>query len=290
MAFRFDDDYRARLLALPTLVRRGGGSPEGAAGGLKGGRVEFHDHRPYVQGDDVRDVDWHGYLRLDQLLVKEYAKDEAPEVVIVLDRSASMGAGGSSKDRVAREVAGGLAYVALAARCPAAVMLCAEGGPVTVGSWRSHRKIDHVLSLIEGLGDPDGRTHLAGLRHLRPPSVSGRVTFVLSDFLVDPLPVEVMVAIGRGAGSGCLLHVVTEEERHPVVPEACTLVDPESHGRLVVPDAASLLQAYAEELAAHEEAVARLAGAHRIGFGRVGDAHLFERTIVDVLAERGARS
>lgn len=290
MAFRFDDDYRPRLLALPALVRRGGGSPEGAAGALKGGRVEFRDHRPYVPGDDVRDLDWHGYLRLDQLLVKEYAKDEAPEIVIVLDRSASMGAEGSSKDRVVRELAGGLAYVALSSRCPVAIMVCAEGGPVTVGAWRSSRKVDQVLSMLEGLGDPDGTTYLGGLRHLRPPPPSGRVTFVLSDFLVDPLPAEVMVALGRGSGSGCLLHVVTDRERHPDLPEACTLVDPETRRRLVVPDGAALAVAYAEELAAHEDAVARLAGAHGLVATRVGDVDPFERTIVGVLAAKGARA
>ena len=288
MAFRFSHDYRARLLALPAMVRRGGGSPEGAAGALKGGRVEFREHRPYVAGDDVRDLDWHGYLRLGQLLVKEYARDEAPEIVVVLDRSASMAA--AVKDRVARELAAALAYVGLAARCPATVMVCAEGGPVTVGTWRSHRKVDQVLAMIEGLGNADGATHVGSLRHLKTPSASGRVTFVGSDFLVDPLPAEAMVALARGTGAGCLVHVVTEDERHPALPEACTLVDPESGDRMVGPDGGALTAAYLRELASHEDAVAALARRHGLTSATVGDRLPFERTMIAMLAGRGVRS
>lgn len=288
MPFTFSDDYRARLLALPAMVRRGGGSPEGVAGALKGGRVEFRDHRPYVAGDDVRDLDWHGYLRLDQLLVKEYARDEAPEIVVVLDRSASMG--GEGKDRIARELAGALAYVGLAARCPATVMVCAEGGPVTVGTWRSHRKVDQVLAMIAGLGDVDGATHVGSLRHMRPPGASGRVTFVVSDFLVDPLPAEAMVAVARGAGAGCLVHVVSETERRPALPDACTLVDPESGARLVVPDGRVLESAYLRELAAHEDAVAQLARRHGLTSVTVGDRLPFEQTVVAMLAGKGVRA
>ncbi len=288
MAFRFDDDFRARLLALPTLVRRGGGSPEGAGGTSKGGRVEFKDHRPYVHGDDVRDLDWHGYLRLDQLLIKEHTREEAPEVALLLDRSASMGGSPGEKDRLVRELCAGLGYVGLAARCPVTVMICAEGGPVTVGAWRSHRKVDQLLACLEGLGEPDGDTHLRGLRHLRPPSASGRVAFVLSDFLLDPLPAEMAVALARGAGSGCLLHVITDQERRPSLPGSCTLLDPESGERLFLADAAGVAAAYGRQLAEHEDAVARLAAGHGVASHRVGDGEPFEKTVAAVCGAQGA--
>jgi len=290
MDFRFSDDYRARLLALPRMVQRGRGASEGAAGALKGGRIEFQDHRPYVPGDDLRDLDWHAWLRHDALVTKEYSKDDAPEVVVVLDRSASMGEAGSGKDRIAREICGALVYLGLTSRCPSSVMVLAQGGPVTVGSWRSHRKLDRVLGLLEGLGPCGGGTWLSGLRHLRGASAAGRVVFLVSDYLVDPLPAEILVALSGGAGTGCLLHLVSGEERRPGLPESCTLTDPESSGRLFVPDGRALLEAYARELTAHEGAVTALAARHGLGSVICSDDVPFERTMRTVLARSGSRA
>ncbi|MAG55320.1 MAG: hypothetical protein CMJ83_03430 [Planctomycetes bacterium] len=289
MGFHFADDYRARLLALPTLLRRGGGAPEGAAGALKGGRIEFKDHRPYVQGDDPRDIDWNSWLRLDALVTKEYSRDEAPEVMVILDRSASMGITGEGKDRIAREIAGGLLYAGLSARCPVTAVLSAEGGPVTLGTWRTHRKVDEIIAMLEGLGECDGSTHLTGLRHLKPVAATGRVAFLVSDFLVESLPAEVAVALARGAGTGCFVHVVSEAERAPSLPAACTLVDPESSARMFVPQSSALVAAYAEELASHEEAVAALARRHGLGAAVVTDAKPFDRTVQALLAGKRSR-
>lgn len=289
MAFAFAADYRARLLALPALLMRGGAGEEGAAGARKGGRLEFREHRNYVAGDDPRDLDWNLYLRLDQLAIKEYEKADAPEVLVVLDRSASMGPAGSAKDRIAREVAGGLVYAALATGAAAAIAVPGEGGPVFLGRWASARRIDAVLGVLAGLGDPAGPTWLDGLRHLPPASGHGRVAFVVSDFLVDPLPAAAAAALARGAGGGCFVAVVTAEERHPGIPSPGTLSDPETGARLAVPDAASLLDAYAAELAAHEEAVAALARRHGLLVVPADGAQPFEGVVVRALAPERRR-
>ena len=53
-------------------------------GGLKGGRrsvkrgqsVEFADYRDYTLGDDLRQLDWNVYARLEQLFVKLFVEEE----------------------------------------------------------------------------------------------------------------------------------------------------------------------------------------------------------------------
>jgi uncharacterized protein (DUF58 family) len=288
VAFAFTDDYRARLLALPALVRLGGGAPDGLAGALKGGRLEFLDHRPYVPGDDAKDLDWHGYLRLDQLVIKQYASDDAPEVLVILDRSASMGGSGGGKDRIARELAGGLAYMGLSGGCPVVVALLAEGGPVTLGTYRSPRKVDQLLSMLQGLGDPVGASWFLGLRHLRGAPPAGRVAFLISDFLADPLPAAALAVLARGGNGGALIHLVAEAERHVDLREPGTIVDPESLETLAVSGGPGLVEAYAVELARHEEAVAALARRHRLTTTLVSDGQPFERSLLRVLAA-GAR-
>jgi len=287
MRFCFDPTYRSRLLGLPQLLARGGATESGAAGRLRGGRVEFHEHRAYVPGDDPRDLDWNLFLRLDQLAVKEYARDEAPEVLVILDRSASMGTPGSGKDRIVREVAGGLIWTALRKGAPASLLVLSSKGPVTLARYQSHRMLDRVLAQLEDLEDPAGPTHLSTLVRLGPSPASGRLAFLLSDFLVDPLPSAGILALATGDASGSLLQVMAEEERHPRLPVSTTLSDPETGARLPVPDAPALLVDYAEELARHEADVARLARTHTLRHVMVHDRVAFETGILAAL--RAAR-
>ena len=68
----FDEAFLRQLERLLLLMR----SP--VRGGLKGGRrsvkrgqsVEFADYREYTLGDDLRQLDWNVYARLEKLFVK----------------------------------------------------------------------------------------------------------------------------------------------------------------------------------------------------------------------------
>ena len=70
-------------------------------GGLKGGRrsvkrgqsVEFADYRDYTLGDDLRQLDWNVYARLEKLFVKLFVEEEDVTVTLLIDASASMAAG-----------------------------------------------------------------------------------------------------------------------------------------------------------------------------------------------------
>ena len=248
--------------------------------------MEFHDHRPYVPGDDPRDLDWSLYLRLEQLAIKEYARSEAPEVQIILDRSASMGAEGSGKDRIVREISAGIASAALLSAAPTSVFVLAETGPVAIGRYLSHRKLDLVLNALQTLPDPRGATHLAELIRIPAARAAGRLVFLLSDFLVDPLPTAALLALSRGSGTGCLLQVVAHEERHLRLHAARTLADPESTARLPVLHPAPLLEAYRAELTKHETAVAHLARAHALRHVVVSDHAPFEEAVLASIGRR----
>jgi Uncharacterized conserved protein (some members contain a von Willebrand factor type A (vWA) domain) len=68
----FDETFLRQLERLKLLLR------QAVRGGLKGGRrsvkrgrsVEFADYREYTLGDDLRQLDWNVYARLERLFVK----------------------------------------------------------------------------------------------------------------------------------------------------------------------------------------------------------------------------
>ena len=56
----------------------------------KGFSIEFAEHRQYVAGDDIRDLDWRVYAKSDRYYIKQYIEETNLRVVILLDASGSM--------------------------------------------------------------------------------------------------------------------------------------------------------------------------------------------------------
>ncbi len=110
MSALFDDAFLRKLESLRLAARRAvNGRREGErATRRRGGSAEFVSHRPYVQGDDLRAIDWNLYGRLGQLYVKEFARQEALPVRIAVDTTASM----APKFDYARRLALALALIA----------------------------------------------------------------------------------------------------------------------------------------------------------------------------------
>src|SRR3954454_3364818 len=79
-------DLRARLIVegLMTGMHR---SP------YQGISVEFAQHRPYVQGDDIRHIDWKVFGRSDKIYLKKYQEETNLHLICVVDASESMGYG-----------------------------------------------------------------------------------------------------------------------------------------------------------------------------------------------------
>jgi len=53
--------------------------------------VEFTEHRPYMQGDNLKDVDWKVYGKTEKYYIKQYEEETNLKSYILLDKSKSMG-------------------------------------------------------------------------------------------------------------------------------------------------------------------------------------------------------
>lgn len=108
----------AFVRALESLSLAGRRAPSGQAAGqwrsrTSGSSVEFSDYRTYAPGDEFRRIDWNAYARLERLFVRLYRAEEDLSLALIVDTSASMGWGRPSKGRLAAQLAGALAFVAL---------------------------------------------------------------------------------------------------------------------------------------------------------------------------------
>src|SRR5437660_9131735 len=106
-------DLRARLIVegLMTGMHR---SP------YQGISVEFAQHRPYVQGDDIRHIDWKVYGKTDKIYLKQYLEETNLHLICIVDASESMGYGSvGDKDALwtkydhATAIAASMSYMAI---------------------------------------------------------------------------------------------------------------------------------------------------------------------------------
>ncbi len=170
---------RLRLLRRQTMVGERMGdwrSWRTGAGGL------FADHRDYVPGDDLRYVDWNVYGRLGDLVVKRFEAEENLNLLLCVDRSASMQ---GAKSRRARRIAGALGHIALAHQehVRLAWLPTAGRGPMSVhrGRGRSAQLLGELAREGEA-GDTDHTRDIRPVLH----ALRGRgIAVVLSDFY-DP--------------------------------------------------------------------------------------------------------
>src|ERR1700712_3715646 len=78
---------------------------------------EFAEYQQYVEGDDLRHIDWNVYARTERLYLKRFKGETNMQLLILLDASASMtygsGTGSSKYTKLdyARYIAASLAYL-----------------------------------------------------------------------------------------------------------------------------------------------------------------------------------
>jgi len=82
---------------------------------FKGRGVEFEEVRPYVPGDEVRDIDWNVTARLGDPYVKRFVEERELTAMVVVDVSRSMrfGTAGAEKRDLAAELCAVLGFAAI---------------------------------------------------------------------------------------------------------------------------------------------------------------------------------
>jgi uncharacterized protein (DUF58 family) len=239
------------LLALTTRDRAHGQLRGAHRSRRVGTGMVFADYRPYSEGDDIRHIDWSIYLRLDRLILRLFEEEADLPVYVLIDASQSMGHGRGDKLECARKLAGALAYVTLLNHDRVNLAAFADGLRESLPTRRGRTQAGQVFRFLDDLA-AGGRTDLnaALRRYFSAPRTRGMVVLI-SDFL-DPAGFEEAFAVlRRFRHDVVVLHVISPEERDPVVPEEAVLVDAEEGTATEVEITPALLAAYRETFERH---------------------------------------
>jgi uncharacterized protein (DUF58 family) len=180
----------ALLKQVRTLALRGRRATDTLLGGeirsvFRGTGMEFTDIRPYIEGDDLRHLDWNLLARTGHPYIKLYTETRELTLLLVVDHSRSTGVG-SPEPKVARavEIAALLAMVAAQQQDRVGLLAFADTiGPV-IPPGRGHRHAFGVVQSLFSLAPAGGSTDLAGALRAAGALLKRRaLVVVLSDFL-----------------------------------------------------------------------------------------------------------
>ena len=159
---------------------------EGFCSGLhtsphKGFSVEFREHRQYVQGDEIRRLDWKVFGKTDRLYIREYEEETNLRATLLVDASGSMnyaGAGGVSKFTYATHLAACLAYLMLRQQDSVGLVTFDQKLRQYIPP-RSRPSHLHVLLDALQATKPGGETELAKVFHQLVPKIHRRGLLII---------------------------------------------------------------------------------------------------------------
>jgi len=222
----------SRMEALRRVRIRPRGAAEGTLAGphrsrYRGTAAEFADYREYVDGDDIRLVDWKVFARTDRYYVRLYEAERNLMCYLVLDKSGSMEFAGEvartdSKLVYACRLAAALGYLVIREGDEVGLSLAdvaLDDHIVPRGSW------PHLGTLLNRLSDAKakGKTNLgACIEEVYARIVRRGVLIILSDFLDWSPKLWTSIDLFRRSFFDVMLfHVVHPEELElPNVPMA----------------------------------------------------------------------
>lgn len=267
---------------------------------FQGPSVEFSEHRKYVQGDDLRLIDWNVFARTDRMYVRRYAAETHLDCHLLLDASASMGYVGprdaqprggapAAKLLYAVHVAAALAY--LVTRQQDAVGLGIVGRGLRTWLPPRSRRADlvHLLAALAAVR-PSGDTGLVhGIHEALHHAAHRGVFVILSDLLTDRA--ELLRAFHHVRYRGhdlIVMHVLDAAEASLPFRGALRLEDPESGAWLDV-DSESARAGLESAVRAWRSELKDQLDALRADYVVLDTSVPFNRALVEFLVQRSRR-
>jgi len=193
--------------------------------------VEFAEHRQYMPGDSIRDIDWKVYAKSDRYYVKEFEEETNLKSYILLDTSASMSytSGGLSKFVYAANLASALAFLMLKQRDAVGLVTFDERVRNYIPPKSASVHLHALLSTLAGV-EPQAGTETSVALHEMAERIKRRgLIVVLSDLWDDPTRILTGLKHFRHRKHEVIVfHILDPTEREFNFPEEALFKDMET--------------------------------------------------------------
>lgn len=150
--------------------------------------VEFSEHRQYMPGDNIRDIDWKVWGRTDRYYIKRYEEETNLKAYILLDISGSMGYTSHkvTKLQYASYLAAAFSYMFLKQRDAVGLVLFSDQIHKLLPAKSTRSYLKFILKELEQAKTQQSKTNISQTLHLLAEKVKRRgLIILLSEFLYE---------------------------------------------------------------------------------------------------------
>jgi uncharacterized protein (DUF58 family) len=254
--------------------------------------VEFSEHRKYVPGDDLKDLDWNVYAKTDKYYLKKFQAETNVTGHLAMDLSASMAwtyRQEMTKFEYAICLAAALGYLMIHQQDPVGLVTFDTAVRASLPPRSKRTQLGTILSVLANL-KPSGPTDVAGSLHQLAAMVRGKsLVMVFSDLLAEPGPVLQAIHHLRHRGNEVILfHILDEAEVHFPFEGLVEFEDVESPERLTL-DAKGMRADYLQELGRFRDHYREECSKAQVDYVPMDTSVGFDKALLEYLVQRQRR-
>jgi uncharacterized protein (DUF58 family) len=254
--------------------------------------VEFSEHRKYVPGDDLKDLDWNIYAKTDKYYLKKFEAETNLTGYLVMDLSASMAytyRQELTKFEYAICLAAALGYLMIHQQDPVGLVTFDTRIQTCLPPHSRRTQLGTILGVLANL-KPSGQTDVAACLHQLAVMIRSKgLVMLFSDLLTDPAPVLESLHHLRHRGNEVILfHVLDEAEVHFPFEGVVEFEDVETPSRLTL-DARHMRGDYLNALGEFREFYKAECSRANIDYVAMDTSVSFDKALMQYLLQRQKR-
>jgi len=259
---------------------------------FQGFSVEFSEHRKYVAGDDLKDLDWNVYAKTDRYYIKKFEAETNLTGYLVMDLSASMAytyRQELTKFDYAICLAAALGYLMIHQQDPVGLVTFDTKIQTCLPPRSKRTQLGTMLAVLANL-KPAGNTDVAHCLHQLAAMIRSKsLVLLFSDLLTDPQPVLESLHHLRHRGNEVILfHILDEAEVHFPFDGVVEFEDVEEHDRLTI-DARSMRSDYLQTLGEFQQFYRTECLKANIDYVAMDTSVSFDKALLEYLVQRQKR-
>lgn len=196
--------------------------------------VEFAEHRPYLPGDPIRNIDWKLFARTDRYYIKQFEEETNLKAHIIVDASRSMDYSSDPKHvtkfRYATILAATLAYVLTRQQDAVGLAIFDEQVRTFFPARLKASYLREMLKVLQQTQPSNKTSTQAVLRNVLERIKRRGLVIVISDFLDEPSEVITSLKLLRHGGHEVIAFQVLDPVERTLALNAsdATIYDSES--------------------------------------------------------------
>ncbi len=256
-----------------------------------GFNVEFAEHRPYNQGDEIKYLDWKIFGKTDRFYIKQFEAETNLKSYILLDKSASMNYSGKNSSDItkldyASYIASTLSYLMLKQNDSVGLVTFDNKIRDMIKPRNSIHNLQHILHSLENI-TPGRSTDITPILHILAEKLKRRGLIILiSDLWDDPDKIMSGIKHLRHAKHEVIVfHILDYDEIHLPFKGPMTFIDLET-GLQLKTVTENIRETYKKSIKDWELTMLKELGKNQIDYMMIDTTTSFDRVLLKYLNKR----